>query len=200
MQWKGKSPTSKVLKAWRAADCTFADFDGKTVARFDTGSTSSLRNCTFADNTLHRSVGGTAVVLAYSDDATARDTRVRLQGCTFTGNTPEATPVLHADSRGPPAQAVIYSDAASAGGGMCGPAEQAGDGSATQCDTIQGLDAVEEGDFLSANDCWLVAIQKVCVLPSPCSCRCFSLKFLVSGANAWQRLFELKETSRPLLW
>lgn len=140
------------------ADCTFANFDGGTVASFTSGSSSSLVNCTFADNTLHSSIEGTAVVLAKADDDTAGDTRVRLQGCSFTGNTPETIPTLLADSRVQSADAVFYGDSASTGIPSCISQEDGED----DCDTgnVRGLQYSGD-EFLSANNCWLVDVQKV---------------------------------------
>lgn len=74
------------------ADCTFADFHGdQDVVYIYTAATMSMVNCTFTNNAIvHSEFFATAMIWARSEDLFDRNTTVRLQGCTFTGNTPHA--------------------------------------------------------------------------------------------------------------
>lgn len=86
------------------ADCLFADFDGSRTTGVYSGATANFVSCEFTNNTLFSDQGDSSVIEAdgydeydYENDG---DSLVRLQGCTFSGNTPETTPVLLADDAG----------------------------------------------------------------------------------------------------
>lgn len=80
------------------ADCIFADFAGVRVVRVFAGASVSLVRCTFLDNKLFHSNFGAAIIQADGDDRYG-NSNVRLEGCTFSGNTPETLPALLADNR-----------------------------------------------------------------------------------------------------
>ena len=62
------------------------------------GASISLVGCSFLHNQLFPSNFGAAVIQADGDDRYGAS-NVRLQGCTFHGNTPDSLPVLLADNR-----------------------------------------------------------------------------------------------------
>ena len=94
------------------AGCTFADFDGYNTLLAGVDARASLVQCTFADNTLFPSDPGAAVIEA---DASSGSPQVRLEGCTFSYNTPSTLPTLLADHREADVgdEAVFYSDSPS---------------------------------------------------------------------------------------
>ena len=94
------------------AGCTFADFDGYHPFVADHDRRASLVQCTFAGNTLFPDDYGAAVIVA---DASSGYPRVRLEGCTFSNNTPSTLPTLLANNRGADVgdEALFYSDSAS---------------------------------------------------------------------------------------
>ena len=94
------------------AGCTFADFDGYGTFHAAFDARVSLVQCTFADNTLFPSDFGAAVIAA---GAFLGSPQVRLEGCTFSNNTPSTLPTLLADHREADVgdEAVFYSDSPS---------------------------------------------------------------------------------------
>lgn len=88
----------------------FTDFAGVRVLRAFAGAAVSLVRCTFMNNTLFPSDFGAAIIQADGDDRYGTS-QVRLQGCSFSGNTPPTLPVLLADNRDDNnARAEFYSD------------------------------------------------------------------------------------------
>lgn len=148
------------------AGCTIANFDGYNALFVGASATASLVNCTFAGNALFAANSGTAVIEAdASDAAPARDTAVRLQGCTFLGNTPVDTfPTLLADNREASTKGVFYSDDDSAAdsAGVCGyeGADQYSTVPACESSSPKGL--ATAGEFLNISSVWFVEVQEVC--------------------------------------
>lgn len=75
----------------RCAGCVFKDFGGQRVLHLEHGANLSAVNCAFENNTVFKDSSGGAVIQA--DAPVDGLTALRLQGCTFSGNTPDATPV-----------------------------------------------------------------------------------------------------------
>lgn len=83
------------------------------------GGVASLAGCRFLDNTIFPHLSGAAVLKADVTHphgvAGISETKVRLEGCTFSGNGPSMLPTLLAENRGAnDTQAVFYSDSSSA--------------------------------------------------------------------------------------
>ena len=99
---------------------------------------------------------GAAVIKA---DAGAPQ-QVRLEGCTFSNNTPSTLPTLLADHRGTVNEAVFYSDSPSPS--VC--TYEGDDASSTPPPCVDSsplaLDAAG-ADFLTPTDAWFVEVQQV---------------------------------------
>ena len=154
------------------AGCTFADFDGYStlVAFFD--ARVSLVQCTFAGNTLFPHDIDAAVIEA---SALLGSTQVRLEGCTFSNNTPSTLPTFLADNRQTDKEAVFYSDSASPS--VCTYEGDDAFSTPPQCVDSSPLALDEAGaDFLTPTDAWFVEVQQV----RPC---CASLRKALGVAH-----------------
>jgi hypothetical protein len=133
------------------------------------GAPVSLVNCLFSNTTILQRNYGAAVIEAAGIDSASKHTEVRLQGCEFERTSPSTLPILVADDRGTKRRkATFYSDS-----------------SHPRVCTYEGADPLAldgpcimsypkplkfaESDFLTADDAWLLQVQKVL---SICSCRC----------------------------
>ena len=152
------------------AGCTFADFDGYSTLYASFDARVSLVQCTFAGNTLFPLDAGAAVIQA---DASSGSPQVRLEGCTFSNNTPSTLPTLLADNRGAVVgnEALFYSDSPSPS--VCTYEGDDETSTPPPCVDSSPLALDEAGaDFLTPTDAWFVEVQQVrpCLLytsPSP---------------------------------
>ena len=154
------------------AGCTFADFHGYRTLRARNDTRVSLVQCAFAGNTLFPEDFGDAAVI----EAEAGAPQVRLEGCTFSNNTPSTLPTFLADNNWPDVGgAVFYSDSPSPS--VC---TYEGDGSSSTpppCVDSSPLALDEAGaDFLTPADAWFVEVQQV----RPC---CASLRKALGVAH-----------------
>ena len=141
------------------AGCTFADFDGYKTFLAESDARVSLVQCTFDGNTLFPYEWGAAVIVA---GALFGSPQVRLEGCTFSNNTPSTLPTLLADNRGAEVgdEALFYSDSPSPS--VC--TYEGVDESSTPlpCVDSSPLALDEAGaDFLTPTDAWFVEVQQV---------------------------------------
>ena len=138
------------------AGCTFADFDGYRTLRARNDTRVSLVQCTFAGNTLFPEDFGDAAVI----EAEAGAPQVRLEGCTFSNNTPSTLPTFLADNRETDKEAVFYSDSASPS--VCTYEGDDAFSTPPQCVDSSPLALDEAGaDFLTPTDAWFVEVQQV---------------------------------------
>lgn len=135
------------------------------MLRVFAGASISLLRCNFLDNQLFPSNFGAAIIQADGDDRYG-DSHVRLQGCTFSGNTPSSLPVLLADNRGDEATAGrFYSESPTPQVCVYEGADDASEPPQCAFSSPQGLDAGEEM-FLDGQSLWLEQVKQVCaVLP-----------------------------------
>ena len=141
------------------AGCTFADLDGYRTFFAWGDARVSLVQCTFAGNTLFPWDYGAAVIQAC---ALLGSPQVRLEGCTFSNNTPSTLPTLLADNRGADVvdEALFYSDSPSHS--VC--TYEGDDVSSTPppCVDSSPLALEEAGSvFLAPTDAWFVEVQQV---------------------------------------
>ena len=122
-----------------------------------------LVQCTFAGNTLFPSALGSSVIEASLDFAsTDPSPQVRLQGCTFSNNTPPTLLTLLADNRKPNGLvgAVFYSDNVSPP--ICSYEGDNAYSEVQQCCTSSALPLEQAGDgFLTASSAWFLEVQEV---------------------------------------
>ena len=96
----------------------FADFDGARATGVFSGGTANFVKCKWYDNALVDAVKGDAAVIfadgldepdyeGYDDDG---DALVRLEGCTFSGNTPSSIPTFLADDTGMGRERRVHDD------------------------------------------------------------------------------------------
>jgi hypothetical protein len=158
----------------------FVDLQAENVVHVRPYSSMSMKGCSVSDNNVRNWDTGPGVVLIdamgkdYSSGALiAGDAKLRLEGCTFIGNTPSTVPVVAADNRGTEATAFIYSD--SAVPAVCtyeGP-EYKSDVT-LPCENSSSPEPLGKvGDnFLTAADAWLLEVKQV---RSACSLGCCAL-------------------------
>ena len=138
--------------------CTFADFDGERTFYIDVDARVSLVQCTFAGNTLFADDSDAAVIEAYASE---NSPQVRLEGCTFSNNTPSTLPTLLADHReaGVDDEAVFYSDSPSPA--LC---TYTGDHASPTPPCVDNIPlSLEEADanFLTTTNAWFMEVQQV---------------------------------------
>lgn len=94
------------------ADCALSQFDGANAALSDEGLL-SLKNCTFANNTIFPRDSGAAVIEAKSFAELRSRGQVRLHDCSFSGNQGAVTPmpILLVDNRADGAEAFFSNSA-----------------------------------------------------------------------------------------
>lgn len=140
------------------------------VAFAHEGASVSLVNCTFEGNSIDAGTSGDTIIRT-DDDASVQvngGAEVRLEGCTFSNNTPLTVPALLADSRGADTGVLVfYSD--SAFPPVCtleGPDENS---VPPPCDNSSPNTLAEAGDsFLNDSNAWLLSVQEVCLsCPAP---------------------------------
>ena len=140
------------------AGCTFADFDGDHTLLADIDTRVSLVQCTFAGNTLFPSDLGAAVIEASGSSGS----QVRLEGCTFSNNTPSTLPTLLADNREADVGnlALFYSDSPSPS--VCTYEGDDWESTPPPCVDSSPLALEEAGsDFLATTTAWFVEVQQV---------------------------------------
>lgn len=129
----------------------------------------SLVNCTFYNNVLLADEEVTPRVGVITADVNEQhsysDTKVRLEGCTFSGNTPSTLPTLFADNRdAKTAKGLFYSDSSSLS--VC--TYEGKHSTYTTCIDSKPKPLEEAGDaFLSASSPWLLDVQVPQTLESP---------------------------------
>lgn len=143
------------------AGCTFADFDGYRVAHAVLGATVSLVDCSFEGNRIFPVNSGAAVIDA--DGASGfGNTKVRLEGCTFSSNSPTTMPTLLADFREAATDVVVfYSNSASPP--VCTYKGPDFPSPLPPCEISSPLSLAQAGSrFLTASDAFLLEAQEVC--------------------------------------
>lgn len=129
----------------------------------------SLVDCTFENNTNillsfptdNAAAVITADAVAGGDDVIVDvDAQVRLEGCTFSSNSPSTLPILVADNRETDtAKGVFYGDFTSPS--VCtyeGPVDSF---PPPQCEVSKPKALAQGSGFLTASNVWLLAVQKV---------------------------------------
>lgn len=154
------------------AGCTFADFDGNAATGVYAGGAVSFVDCSFENNSL-----ATGVLVAQSSISTTykipvsgfEDTEVRLEQCTFSGNSPSLSTLVTLTDTQATTKAIFYSE--SAAPPVCNidiPST-----TPVQCDEQSPLPLDQATrSFLTADSDWLMEVQQVCAVRSPCFPAC----------------------------
>lgn len=125
----------------------------------------SLVGCSFERNTLFPSDIGSSVIEADANDPAERDTEVRLEGCTFSNNTPSTLPILLADNRAEDfVEGVFYSD--STFPSVCAYEGPVWPSPPPPCVTTspKQLELADTVGFLNTSNAWLLKVHEVIYL------------------------------------
>lgn len=142
------------------AGCIFADFDAIAIVAIREGAQVAFQDCTFTGNTLTNTTDPPSAVINVV--TTAAQPGVRVEGCTFSNNTPSMHPNVFVTLNGAAAlgdKAVVFSDSSLS---VCTIRMLSFAPTTEGCVTSSPLELEVAGDgFLNASNAWFVQVQEV---------------------------------------